>query len=104
MDGKGNGKWNVENEWKEWGVLIARTNGSPVGSCLTGCQARQTEGLTCRVLRHCHFIWFQQGTCFKTPFLLMPKETGFWMPKENHKGEIPFDPPAHNDCLFRMRS
>ena len=41
---------------------------------------------------------------FKTPFLLMPKETGFWMPKENHKGEIPFDPPAHNNHLFRMRS
>ena len=41
---------------------------------------------------------------FKTPFLLMPKETGFFIPKENHKGEIPFDPPAYLHRLFRMRS
>ena len=34
----------------------------------------------------------------------MSKEMGFWMPKENHKGESPFDPPAYIHRLFRMRS
>ncbi len=35
----------------------------------------------------------EKNVFLKTPFLLMPKETGFWMPKEKHKGESPFDPP-----------